>query len=113
VSADDLALWGATDDDAATLPPPDTRRIGERLFIRPRGMEAGKAARLPLRLSPDFLARAIEAGDGVAQCALVVAELGDDTAREVWAGFDQIDQTAVAARYFEAVQELLGMAAGK
>lgn len=112
--SDDLAYWGATDEDAAALPPPEMRRIGERLFVRPRGFEGnGAPLRLPLRLTPDFLRRAIAAGDGVQQVQLVVDELAEDASREAWAALDQLDRTAVAARYFSELAGLLGMAAGE
>lgn len=111
---DDLAYWGATEADDATLPPPETRRIGERLFVRPRGLKpGGKPARIPLRLTPDQMAAAIAEGDGVAQLGYLVGELGDATTKAAWAGLDFIDREMVAAAYFAAVKELLGMAAGE
>ena len=109
---DDLALWGATDDDDRVVLP-DMRRIGDRLYVRPQGTEYGKAARLPLRVSVDFMRRALDAGDGMAQLDLVVAELGDDGTRQAWAGLDHLDRVAVAGRYFAEQQTLIGMAAGE
>lgn len=112
--SDDLAYWGATEDDDATLPPPEVRRIGERLFVRPRGWEkVGAPIRLPLRVSHDFLRRAMGEGGGVAQLALVVDELTDEPTREAWLDLDPVDRATVAIRYFAAMQELSGMAAGE
>ncbi len=112
--SDDLAYWGATDEDAAVLPPPEMRRIGERLFVRPRGFEGnGAPLRLPLRLHPDFMRRAVAEGNAAAQLALIVDELTDETARTAWLALDMIDREAVIARYFFEVNALLGMAAGE
>ena len=112
--SEDLAYWGAEDVDDVTLPPPEMRRIGEQLFVRPRGFEGnGAALRLPLRLSPDFMKRAAAEGDGVAQVSLVVDELTNEAAREAWLGLDLLDRTAVASRYFTELQTLLGMAVGE
>lgn len=109
----DLELWGATEDDALVAPPPEMARIGERLFVRWPDMPRGRAARLPLRLRPDFLARSIATGDGLAQLGLVVAELCDDTARDLWDGLDNLDRHRVAKRYFHEVNELLRLAPGE
>lgn len=105
---DDLALWGATDDDEALMPPPDMRRIGERLFVRPRGMEPNKAMRLPLRVSPDVMRKMTEASpDGVVQVGVLLIEVGDEFTQSAWEALDLIDQSAVARRFFEAERELL------
>ncbi len=111
---DDLALWGATDDDAALLPAPDMRRIGERLFVRPRDLEPGKALRLPLRVPQAVTRRAMDEGaGGEGQVSIVIDALADDFTREQWAELDSIDQARVARRYFTEVRDLLGMDPGE
>jgi len=110
---DDLALWGATEADELLGELPQVRRIGEKLFVRVPGAEPGTAVRLPLRLSVDLMRRAIEAGDGVDQTGYVIDEVGDEAARDMWAGLDHIARVAVAARYFRETNELAGLAAGE
>lgn len=110
---DDLALWGATGDDDQVTPPPDMRRIGERLYVRPKGTPYCNAARLPLRLPVAFMRRCIEACDGLEQLDLVAAEMCDDLTRGMWEGLDSFDRVAVADRYFKEQQTLIGMAAGE
>lgn len=112
--SDDLAYWGATDADDTTLPPPEMRRIGERLFVRPRGFTGtGAPLRLPLRLRPEFMRRAAAEGGGVEQMALVVDELTDEAMRQAWLDLDHIDRVAVSARFMAEMKALLGMAAGE
>lgn len=111
LTPDDLAYWGATEADEAVRPAPETRLIGETLFVKTEG----RTLRFPVRVKGSDLAAFVEkvGADDLPLFAEIVGKYASEKDAAAFADLDLLDQTVVAVRFFAAFRDLAEATVGK